>query len=402
MKILMLADFYPPILGGMERHVQSLSSALSIRGYQVTVCTTAIQGLPQYEEQGGVKIHRLEGLFQKIPFLYKDTAKRYHPPAQDWLITRGAAQIIEREKPDIMHVHGWILYSALTLKERFGIPLVTTIHDYALICPTKTLMNKNAICNEPLTRDCIACGRDSYGLAKSIATYVAARTCKKKLKLVDRFIAVSSFVKEVYCKHLGLSQDKVEMIPNFYDADREEQGEQAALAFPSDFMLFVGTVSAHKGVNILLEAYRKLGSQTKLVLIGSTHPDYRYESTEGIEVIKDAPHEVVMQAMSRCRFAVFPSIWPDPCPTVAFEAMSRSKALIASDIGGLKDIVLDGETGLLVPPNDSKKLAGAISHLLERPELAAEMGERGYERFKEHYTPEVVIPRIADVYESLV
>jgi len=263
-------------------------------------------------------------------------------------------------------------------------------------------MNKNAICNEPLTRDCIACGRDSYGLAKSIAAYVAARKCKKKLKLVDKFIAVSSFIKEVYCKHLGLSQDKVEMIPNFYDADKEEKWGQSAVALPSDFMLFVGTISAHKGVNILLEAYQKFSPQTKLVLIGSTHPDYRYESTEGIEVIKNAPHEVVMQAMSRCRFAVFPSIWPDPCPTVAFEAMSQSKAVIASDIGGLKDIVLDGETGILVPPNDSNKLAEAIARLLKGPELAAEMGERGYERFKENYTPEVVIPRIEDVYQSLV
>jgi glycosyltransferase involved in cell wall biosynthesis len=358
--------------------------------------------LPKYEEEDGVKILRIQGFFQRIPFLYKDPAKRFHPPAQDWLISKKLAETIEQEKPDVIHAHGWILYSVLPLKERFGIPLVTTLHDYALLCPTKTLMNKNAICDEPLTRDCIACGRDSYGLVKSIAAYVATRKCKKKLKLVDKFIAVSSFVKEVYCKHLGLSQEDVEMIPNFYDADIEKQWKEAALDLPKDFILFVGTASAHKGINILLEAYQKFSPQTKLVLIGSTHPDYRYKSTEGILVVENAPHNVVMQAMSRCRFAVFPSIWPEPFGIVAIEAMSQSKAVIASDIGGLKDIVLDGETGLLVPPNDSNKLAQAISHLLERPETASEMGERGYERFMEHYTPDVVIPRIVDVYESLV
>jgi len=118
--------------------------------------------------------------------------------------------------------------------------------------------------------------------------------------------------------------------------------------------------------------------------------------------MEDAPHSVVMQAISKCKFTIFPSLGPDPAPTVAYEAMSQKRAIIASDVGGLKDIVVDGKTGILVPPNDSDRLSEAISRLLQSPETASKMGERGYERFVRNYTPDVVVPMLIDVYESLI
>lgn len=97
MKILMLSSLYLPLLGGIVTSVRSLSSELSKRGHDVIICTVRQRDLPAYEEKDQVKIYRLEGLFQKIPFLFKDPARKWHPPAQDWLITRKLAPIIERE-----------------------------------------------------------------------------------------------------------------------------------------------------------------------------------------------------------------------------------------------------------------------------------------------------------------
>lgn len=399
MKILMVSEFYPPVIGGMERHVQSLSQGLAQRGHEVVVCTMGYRDLPNYEEEAGVKIHRLEGFFQRIPLLFKDPAMRYHPPVRDWSLIRQLGPILEAENSDIVHTHGRILYSALALKKRFDIPIVATLHTYALFCPNTSLMRGNAICDKPFTRDCIACGKDMYGMPKSLFAYYGTRMNKGNLKSVDRFIAVSSFVKQVHAKHLGLSDKDIVMIPNFYSPEVESGKE---IELPEDFILFVGGLTPRKGVNLLIEAYQKLNIKTKLTLMGGTHPDYLYNSTENILVIEKVPHMMVMQAISRCRFAVFPSIWPEPCPTVAFEAMSQRKAVIASEIGGLKDIVVDGETGILVPPNNSDKLADAIAHLLKNPETASKMGARGYERFMKHYTPDAVIPRIVDVYENLI
>jgi glycosyltransferase involved in cell wall biosynthesis len=401
MKILLLSEFYPPVISGVSRHVHSLSRELGKRGHHVTVCTLRHKDSPEYEEEDGLKVHRLRGLFQRIPFIYKDPAMRYHPPVQDGLLTRQLAGIITAEQPDILHTHGWILYSVLPLKKKLNIPLVNTLHGYELCCPKALLMKNKVICQQTVGRHCILCSLGHYGLAKSLACYYGVRTNRDKLKSVDKFIAVSSFVKEANCQALQLKEEDVVVIPNFYVGGAAID-EAKASDFPPDFILFVGFLWPHKGVEVLIKAYQKLNTPTKLVLIGYVHPDYRYQSRENLLVIENAPHDTVMAAMARCRFAVFPSTWPEPFGHVAIEAMSQKKALIASDMGGLRDIVVDKESGLLVPPGDSDRLREAMALLLERPGKAAEMGERGYHLFLQNYTPEVVIPRIINLYQSVL
>ena len=401
MRILMLSDLYSPLVGGVEIHVQSLSKQLSKRGHEVIVCTIGQQNLPAYEEENGVKIYRLEGLFQKIPFLYRDPTRKGHPPMQDWLIRGKLAQIIREERPDIIHAHGWMVYSALPLKKGFKIPLVYTAHGYRLFCPKMTLMKNNAICDDPLTKECIPCmGRD-HGLPRALFTYVGVRVNRNGLRSVDRFIAVSNFVKNTYEEHLGVREAKIEMIPNFYDPNMDD-GKLKCKDLPDDFVLFVGQLMPYKGIEVLFRAYQRLNTKTKLLIIGVDHPDYHYEGTENMLMIRNAPHQLVMGAMSKCRFLVVPSICAESASTVAREAMSQRKAIIASDIGGLKEALVDGETGIFVPPGDADKLAEALSYLLQRPETASKMGESGYRRFMENYTSDIIIPRIIELYENLI
>jgi glycosyltransferase involved in cell wall biosynthesis len=243
--------------------------------------------------------------------------------------------------------------------------------------------------------------RRDYGLPRTLAAYYGVRANRNKLRHVDIFIAVSDFVKDTYEKHLRLNGIKIITIPNFYDAESHNEQHKAEF-LPDDFMLFVGWLMPHKGVDVLIEAYRKLNTKTKLLLIGIEHPDYHYESTENIRVIKNAPHYVVMEAMVKCRFLVIPSVCAETASTVVREAMSQRKAVVASDIGGLSEAVVDGETGILVPPNNIHKLSEASSYLLENPEVASTMGENGYKRFLENYTADAVIPRIIEVYQSLL
>ena len=401
MKILMLSDLYGPLQGGIEAHVEALSNQLSERGHEVFVCTIGRRDLPDYEEKNGVKIYRLDGLFQKIPFLFKDPARRWHPPARDWLISKRLAQIIERERPDVIHAHGWMVYSVLPLKKGFKIPLVYTMHDYRLFCPKMLLLREDTICDQPSLANCILCIRNDYGLPRALASYYGVRANRNKLRHVDIFIAVSDFVKETYEKRLQLNGIKIITIPNFYDT--KSHSEQNKVDFlPDDFMLFVGWLMPHKGIDVLIEAYRKLNTKTKLLLIGIEHPDYHYESMENIRVIKNAPHHLVMEAMAKCKFAILPSVSPECAPTVALEAMSQRKAIIASSIGGLKEAVVDGETGILVPPGNPERLSGAISCLLENPDVASRMGENGYKRLAENYTADTTVHKIIEVYRSLI
>ena len=396
----MISDFYPPFIGGMYRYVQTLSRALVKRGHEVVVCTSGNKYLDSCEEDQGVKVIRFEGFFQKIPFLFKDLNEKHPPPFQDFLVSQKLRRIIRREKPDIIHCHGWILYSVLPLKKEIEVPLVVTIHSYGYLCPKKSLLNKNKICVEPPMISCISCAKNQYGWVKSLFTCYGLRLNKERLKLVDQFIAVSHFVKDFYSKHLILG-DRVLVIPNFYESKKDTFRSKEPGTLPEDFILFVGGLSPHKGVDVLIEAYDKLNTKTKLLIIGKTYPPHCYKSTENIMIIENAPYKTVMEAYSKCRFMVIPSIWPDPCPTVAFEAMSWKKGLIASNIGGLRDIIVNGKTGILITPNNSKKLSEAMDYLLKTPSIANEMGENGFKRFIRYYTSDVITSKIENIYKDL-
>lgn len=401
MKVLMLSDLYPPVVGGGERHVQSLSRELAKRGHEVSVCTIGHQSLPKYEEEDGVKVYRLEGIFQRIPFLFRDATRRWHPPTSDWLVTKKLEQILFEHKPDIIHAHGRIVYSMFPLKNKLDIPLVVTLHGYWAFCLTAALMKGNVVCNSPLTKDCISCGRESYGVAKCLAVYLGTRLNRSKLKLVDKFIAVSYFVKEVHLKYLELRDKDIVVIPNFF-APEVNVETIGAISLPQDYILFVGALIPVKGINVLIEAYEKLHTKTKLVLIGTSHPHYHYRGTENILIMENVPRHVVIQAYKNCRFAIFPSIFPEPFGTVVLEAMSHKKAVITPSIGGFIDMVADGETGILVPPNDAEALSNAIRYLLENPQIAQDLGQKGYEHWKQNFTAEAVVPRIAELYQSMV
>jgi len=405
LRILIASDVYPPQPRGAAKQVQLLARELSRRDHEVSVCTTAIPGQPKYEEDNALKIYRLQGFFSRIPFLYRDPVDRFPPPLKDWLLARELRRVFQKEKPDIVHANGWIVYSIIPILRESNVPLVFSLLGYETICPASGMVKKAAVCDMSLNHRCIPCSRELYGLgllgtAKSLAVYFATKANKSKLKSVDRFIASNSHVKQVHLRHLGVDEEDIVVIRFFKYAPAMNGQTEMAGDLPQDFVLFVGALIPVKGVDVLIEAYQKLSTRTKLVLIGVKRHGYHYKSGEGILLVEDAPDDVVMQAYQNCRFAIFPSVWPD-FPTVAIEAMSHKKAIIASRIGGFPDLVVDKETGILVPPNDVEALSDAMRYLLENPEVASTMGQKGYERWRRLFTPEVAVARIEKLYQSL-
>ena len=192
----MVVDLYPPNIGGVERHVQSLSTELCQIGHQVTVCTLGYP--PQTEQDDGVIVYRLDSFYRKIPSLYLRSKKKWHPPARDVLLTNKLASIIEQEEPDIIHCHGWILYSVLPLRKKYRIPIVATLHGYGYFCPRTNLIRGNSVCHAPSFSSCIECTRDDYGIVRSLAAYLGISANKKRLKSVDKFIAQESFIENAW------------------------------------------------------------------------------------------------------------------------------------------------------------------------------------------------------------
>lgn len=400
MKILMLTDFYPPTIGGVERHVENLSRCLVRRGHEVTVCTPRQRGLEPGEDASGVQVRRLRALYQELPFLATDPRKQYHPPLTDPRLKAGLRRVVDEFDPDVVHSHGWILFSYLPVKT--AAPVVSTLHHYGFLCPRQDLFYRGeAVCDKPFTWSCYRCAAQHYNLVKATILSEWTRRNRGKVSLVDRFFAVSRFVQAVHVKHLNASRDKFSLIPNFYVGEAVD-GKPRDEALPDNFILYVGALTPLKGVDLLLDAYRRVDPDVPLVLIGAKHPAYtyrRFHDGDRVILIEDAPRHLVLQAYERCRFVVIPSRWPDPCPTVAFEAMTHGKAILASNVGGLPDLVVHAKTGYLFPP-DEDALCHALRAVLQQPGID-EMGAAGRNRFAARYTLEKVVPRIESAYRAL-
>jgi len=151
-----------------------------------------------------------------------------------------------------------------------------------------------------------------------------------------------------------------------------------------------------KGAWHLAESYRELSDPPPLVLVGRNYLD-ELADRPGVHMVGAWPHALAIEALRRSLFAVAPSLWPEPFGLVALESAAAGKAIIASDIGGLHDIVLDGETGLLVPPGDRAALIAALRRMTSDEALRARLGEAARAR-AETFSPEAIVPQFEEAY----
>lgn len=404
MRILMLAQSYPPIIGGEERHVHNLSLELTRRGHDVVVATLWQDGTSILEDDENVRIHRIRTSMQRASNLFTEKGRQHAPPFPDPEVLWSLYHIIQREKPDIIHAHNWMVHSFTPLKVWSKAKLVVTLHDYSLVCATQRLMYQGAICIGPSLSRCLRCSAEHYGAVKGVPTMLAnALSQTIEHKVVDMYLPVSQAVVEG--AQLARQGVPYRVVPNFIPdnlAQLCDHGYPLLTQLPQEnYLLFVGDLSKEKGVEILLQAYSGLENPLPLVLIGRPVHDFATHIPSNVQVLQSWPHAAVMSAWSRSTIAVVPSIWPDPCPTVAMEAMAMQKPIIASRIGGLSDIVSDNETGFLITPNDPHTLRAAIQCLSDDPVRREHMGVLARQRVSK-FQASTVVSRIERTYQEVL
>ena len=390
MRILWLSDFYPPVIGGLERHVQIIARELASREHDVCVATIWHEGMPPFELDKGVRVYRLSGSIERFPFLSRDAQRRFHPTAPDPFLIKKLLEIIDREKPQIVIASGWILYSFLPVKARSNAKLFVRHHDYAYVCPKRTLFLNGGICSGPGIYKCYPCTADHYGLLKGIAINTSFRFFRQFHGLVDHHLPISQYVADAINISNALPPASIHVIPAPVPDDifeiKPNPTPSRGLPEKDDYILYVGALTQTKGLYVLLDAYRGLEIRAKLVLIGTEWPDSPSDYPEGAIVIKNAPHSFVMDAFSHCLFSVVPSLWAEPFGQVAVEAMAVGKPVIASAHGGLLDIVIHQTTGILVEPGNTSMLNHAMIDLLDDADLRRQLGAEGYSRAKQRFT----------------
>ena len=398
----MLAQTYAPVVGGEERHVEDLSRELARRGHEVVVATLRQPGGDPPPQPDGVRVRSLDSSVHRIPGVETQATTNYAAPLPDPVTTAGLRALLREERPDVVHAHNWLVNSYLPLARRAAPPLVLTLHDYGLLCPTKRLFLDGAVCSGPGAAKCLRHSVEHYGAGKGtlVAGGVAVADPWVRRR-VDLFVSVSSVVGEL-CRVAGRPNHRV--IPNFapaLPAAPRDADERLSFLPDGEFALYFGDVSEDKGARVLLEAHAGLPEAPPLVLIGRRNVD-------GLDVLPNViapgplPHAVAIEAVRRSAFTVAPSIWAEPFGIVALEAGAAGKAVLASAAGGLRDVIVDGETGRLLPAGDVAALRDAMADLFADRTERERMGAAAAERVGAVFSPDAVVPRIEDAYREAI
>jgi glycosyltransferase involved in cell wall biosynthesis len=314
--------------------------------------------------------------------------------------------LLARERPAVVHVHNTlpVISPAVYFATRdAGVPVVQTLHNYRLLCPSAVLFRAGGVCEACLHRELAvpgvrhACYRGSRAATGAVALMLAAhRLIGTWQRRVDLYIALTRFAREKFIEG-GLPGARIVVKPNF----TRDPGLSRTWG---DYALFVGRLSVEKGVEPLLEAWRLLGGRIPLRVIGDG-PMAELVSTASrgglaVEYLGRQDPSAVASAMAGARFLVFPSIWYETFGLAIIEAFAAGLPVLATDLGAMADLVRHGSTGLLFRPGDSRHLAEQVEWALAHPDEMRTMGTRARREYEERYTPEVNYHLLMEVYDT--
>jgi glycosyltransferase involved in cell wall biosynthesis/GT2 family glycosyltransferase len=401
LRVLLVTDSYPPLVGGATFWSQQIARQMSERGHEMTLATTWQPNTPAFEEDGEVAVHRLRDLTSRVPGISADPYRHNPPPFPDPEAVLRLRRLIKQTRPDLVHSYGWLTHSVAAALLGSDVPLLISTQDYGNICALRTLFRQGEICSGSAPAKCLQCAGANYGAVKGAVAVGGIFGSRPLLRRkVTRIHSISRYVAAMIEQDLR-APAPIEIVPNFgEDLSGAPVDEEILAQLPEQpFIFFVGALRGVKGIAELCSAYEQLDSPPPLVLAGPLAPDTPEEFPEGVTVLTSVPLPTVMAAWERALFGVFPSKWPEPLGNVVYEAMSKGRAVIGTRPGGHEDMIEDGETGLLVGAGDVEELRAAMARLIADGGLREALGERAKERARA-FTAEAVLPELARLYEE--
>lgn len=318
--------------------------------------------------------------------------------------------LIERERPEIAHFHNTfplISPSAYYACKRAGVPVVQTLHNYRLLCPTATLFRDGSPCEECLDRSLWrgvkhGCYRDSRSATAGVAAMLSFHRFRNTWRDgVECFIALTHFSKNKFVQ-AGFPEKKIEVKPNFVNPDPGCRTQSGGYA------LFVGRLSQEKGASTLLSAWRNLASQVPLRIVGegplrsNLEQLARQHRLSCVRFEGRLSHEDSILAIKGASFLIFPSRCWETFGMVAIEAFACGTPVIASRLGAAAEIVRDGHTGLHFTPGDAQDLAVKVEWAIEHTREMEQMGRNARSEYETKYTAERNYEMLMQIYHNAI
>lgn len=368
----MLADQFPPVLGGVSSYVYNLSRSLIERGHSVTVVTRGTWRKSQHEEIDGISVYRV----QFIPSY----------PSPFWLHGIFVNKLFRRLEPrfDLLHVHGAVVPLIQT-----QLPTIFTSHGTV----------KKDIDNMPA---------ESFHFR--VVKMLSRQLIKGERNLVqhaDVITAVSRSCAEDLAEYHGVNKE-VTVVGNGVDSNFFAPASEKEIVEP--YILYTGRLETRKGLVTLIASAEHVCQHhrnLRFILVGRGTIEKmlkgmvsRLELNQSFYFAGHVTDRIGLRRYyQNATIYVLPSYY-EGLPTSLLEAMSCGIPSIATDVEGSSEVITDGETGLLVPPRDARLLAEAILKLLDDEDLQSRIGANARKHVLDNYDWPLVVDRIEAIYKA--
>jgi glycosyltransferase involved in cell wall biosynthesis len=299
-------------------------------------------------------------------------------------------------QPDAVYIHKMADLAVIQALVDEGRPLLRMVHDHDIYCMRSYKYNffTRRICTRPATPYCIFPCLAS--MVKNTAggfplKWVSYSEKKREIDLnrrFDRMVVVTTYMRDELLRN-GFEAKRIEIhapVPRMGDP-----GLRSTFS-GRNLILYAGQIIRGKGVDVLLKSLAKVRSKFECVILGDGNHKAHCEALAVKLGLADrvvfkgfVPQEELKTYYRECSLVALSSVWPEPIATIGLEVMRYALPVVAFDAGGIKDWLLDGQNGFLVPWMDQRAFAARIDQLLNDKSLAKKMGENGLALVSEHY-----------------
>lgn len=364
MKVLKVIHGFPPdYMAGSEVYSYHFTKNLASKGADVFVFTRVEN---EFDHSYKVYNEVFEGLHvrrinkPKRDYLFSD---KYYDEKIDLLYEA----YLQEVAPDIVHIGhlSHLSTNIIGITKKYNIPIVFTIHDFWMFCVKGQLIDKaGKICTGPEVHKCCNCSPYVTNLEE---TSKALSHMRKAIDMIDVFVSPSMTLKNFFIAQ-GVPESKIQYLK--YGFDTTKIGSHPK-AFKQDSKIrfgFMGRITPTKGIQVLVETFKTIKG-AELHVYGSIGIQKRFLETDTIQFKGPYNNNDISQVVNTIDVLIVPSIWYENAPLVIQEAFLAGIPVIASNIGGMKELVDEGVDGFLFEVGSSEDLKNVVCRIIENPTL---------------------------------
>lgn len=399
MRILLVNKFHY-LRGGSEKYYFELAQLLKSKGHTV--------GFFSMKHEENITTGDAEYFVEEIDLNTGSKLK-----ALDVIYSqenkRLMAKALEEFKPDIVHINNFqrqLSASIIDAIKEKNIPIVMTAHDLNPICPASIMLYNGEVCDDCITKGYAQCIKKKCVKGSTLKSTLGVMEKKyydihKVFRKIDCIISPSEFNKNQLVNG-KLKYNEIVALHNFVN---ESERNDYVLG---DYAFYLGRLSKEKGILNLIEAIGDIPN-AKLLIAGDGPERERIEAyisehkLDGrITLLGYQNQDSIHKYITNSRFVVIPSICNENCPYSVLEAMEIGKPIVASRIGGIPELIADGENGYLYKADDINELKEKLTLLLDDDEKVNSFAQKSRELYESYYSPDSYYNELIKIYNKVM